>query len=301
MIRSICSWSYPAGCHLQVLIEHCTKAPASNTMQRKSPVIGLLTDFGFRDHYVGVMKAVMESSCPGVRIVDLSHDIEPQNVLQGAYLLWASYKYFPTGAVIVTVVDPGVGGGRGIIGVQTNKHTFLAPNNGLLDLVLWEEKVTDAITIRIEKGATRSILPSTISATFHGRDIFAPLAAHLVQGTSLESLGDKTRVHKVQSPFLETESIEMKAKVLHVDGFGNVVTNIRSDLPGVRNRLITLMVGKRRVRTWAENYESIAHDKACMIVGSSGLVEIVMNRQSAASHLRLKQSDSLALEYGKER
>ena len=270
-------------------------------MQDKSPLVGLLTDFGLRDHYVGVMKAVMESVCRGIRIIDITHDVESQNVSQGAYLLWASYRHFPAGAMIVAVVDPGVGGSRGIIGVKTNKHTFLAPNNGLLDMVLWEERVKEATTIRLEKAATRSILPRTISSTFHGRDIFAPLAAHIAQGTSLDSLGSNTRVNWVQSPFVEKDPPETKAKVLHVDRFGNVVTNIRSDVPGVRSRLLAVRAGKRRVRTWAENYESIAISKACLIVGSSGLVEIVMNRRSASSYLGLKQTDSLHLEYKEQR
>ena len=256
-----------------------------------------MTDFGLRDHYVGVMKAVMESVCPGIRIIDITHDIESQNITAAAYLLWASYRAFPPGAVIVTVVDPGVGGKRGIIGVKTKKHTFLAPNNGLLDLVLWEEKVAEATTIRFEKAATRALLPRRISSTFHGRDIFAPLAGHLAQGTVLDSLGTKTCVNWVEAPFVDKESSKAKANVLHVDKFGNVITNIRSDVPGVRSRLLTLRKGNRHMRTWAENYESIPSGKASMIVGSSGLVEIVMNRRSAALSLELKQGDALRMMY----
>ncbi|MCX6141770.1 MAG: SAM-dependent chlorinase/fluorinase [Ignavibacteriales bacterium] len=265
-------------------------------MPEKSSCVGLLTDFGLHDHYVGVMKAVIESVCPGVRIIDITHEVESQNVCQGAYLLWASYKYFPADAIIVAVVDPGVGSHREIIGVKTNKHTFLAPKNGLLDLVLWEEKVTEATSIRIEKASTRSILPRTVSPTFHGRDIFAPLAAHLVRGTRLESLGPKTHVDAGQSPFVEREFPGTSATVLHVDRFGNVVTNIRSDLPGVRSRLLALKTGKRLVQTWVKDFKSIPPGKACLIVGSSGLVEIVMNRRSAASYLGLKQTDTLHLE-----
>jgi S-adenosylmethionine hydrolase len=265
-------------------------------MPEETSCVALLTDFGLHDHYVGVMKAVIESICPGVRIIDITHDVESQNVGQGAYLLWASYKYFPEDAIIVAVVDPGVGSEREIIGVKTTKHTFLAPRNGLLDLVFWEERVTEATTIRIEKASTRSILPRTVSPTFHGRDIFAPLAAHLVQGTRLESLGPKIHVDVAQSPFVEREFLGTNARVLHVDRFGNVVTNIRSDVPGVRSRLLELKAGKRRIQTWVQNYESIPPGKACLIVGSSGLVEIVMNRRSAASYLGIKQTDTLHLE-----
>jgi S-adenosyl-L-methionine hydrolase (adenosine-forming) len=266
-------------------------------MQGKTPLVGLLTDFGVRDHYVGVMKAVLVSLCQDIRIIDITHGVTPQNVSEGAYLLWASYKYFPKGAVIVAVVDPGVGGSRGIIGVKTEKHTFLAPNNGLLDMMLWEEHVTEATTIRLEKAATRSVLPRLISSTFHGRDVFAPLAAHVAQGTRLDSLGAKTRVNWVQAPFLEKDSSGLTAKVLHVDTFGNVVTNIRSDAPGVRSRLLSLRVGKRRIRTWADAYESIATGNISLIVGSSGLVEIVMNRKSAASYLGLRHNDALHIEF----
>jgi S-adenosyl-L-methionine hydrolase (adenosine-forming) len=265
-------------------------------MPENKSCIGLLTDFGLHDHYVGVMKAVIESDCPGVRIIDITHEVEAQNVHQGAYLLWASYKYFPTDAVIVAIVDPGVGGDREIIGVKTTKHTFLAPKNGLLNLVLWEEGVVEATTIRIEKASTRSILPRTVSPTFHGRDIFAPLAAHLIQGTRLDSLGPKTQVGTAQSPFVEREFPKTTATVLHIDRFGNVITNIRTDLPGVRSRLLTLRAGRRRIETWVKNNESIPSGKACLIVGSSGLVEIVMNRRSAASYLGLKQADKLHLE-----
>jgi S-adenosyl-L-methionine hydrolase (adenosine-forming) len=265
-------------------------------MQDKAHLVGLLTDFGLHDHYVGVMKAVIESLCTGVRIVDMTHDVEPQNVSQGAYFLWASYRHFPAGSVIVAVVDPGVGGKREIIGVKTSRHTFLAPNNGLLDLVLWEEKVSEVTTIRFGKGATRSILPRTISSTFHGRDVFAPIAAHLAQGTRVESLGAQTQLPVAGSPFAEIGSPGTKARVLHIDRFGTVVTNIRSDMPGIRDHLLSLRIGKRRVHSWVDNYESIAAGKAALIVGSSGLVEIVMNRRRAASYLGLKQNDELHLE-----
>jgi S-adenosylmethionine hydrolase len=265
-------------------------------MQNKSPIIGLLTDFGLSDHYVGVMKAILVSKCRGVRLIDITHDVGPQNILQGAYLLWASYRFFPIGALIVAVVDPGVGGSREIIGVKTKNHTFLAPKNGLLDLILWEEKVKEVTTIQLEKAKTRSMFPRAVSSTFHGRDIFAPLAAHLVQASHLELLGSRTHVDWVTAPFVEKKSPETKAMVLHIDRFGNVVTNIRSDVRGVRSRRLMVQAGRRRVQTWAENYESIAPDKASLIVGSGGLVEIVMNQRSAAAHLKLKEADRLLLE-----
>jgi hypothetical protein len=270
--------------------------PTSTVKHTKTPLVGFLTDFGLRDHYAGVIKAVVESICPGVQMIDITHDVESQNVSQAAYLIWASYRYFPAGSIIVAIVDPGVGGSRSIIGVNTNRHIFLAPNNGVLDLVLWEEQVSEMTTIQLEKAATRSMLPRNISATFHGRDVFAPLAAHLARGTRLALLGAKTPVDWVASPFVENKSSVADPRVLHVDKFGNVVTNIRSIYPGVRNRRLTLKAGKRRLETWAQNYASIGPGKASLIVGSSDLVEIVMNGRSAAGFLELKPGDALHIE-----
>lgn len=261
-------------------------------MKKQTPCIGLLTDFGLQDHYVGTMKAVMQSICPDINIVDIAHEVQPHNVHQAAYLVWASYRHFSSGSVIVAVVDPGVGGRREVIGLKTNRHTFLAPNNGVLDLVLWEERLHLTTTIRMEKAATRAILPRTISPTFHGRDIFAPVAAHLVLGTRLDTLGPKTHLEFSRSPFVEREFPDTVARVLHVDRFGNAVTNIRSDVPAVQSRVLWLKAGKRRIHTWGTTYESMPAGTPCLIVGSSGLVEIVMNRRSAASFLGLKLTDT---------
>jgi S-adenosyl-L-methionine hydrolase (adenosine-forming) len=266
-------------------------------MQPKTPLIGLLTDFGLRDQYVGAMKAAIASLRPDIRTIDVTHEVGPHNIGEGAYLLWASYKYFPVGAVLVAVVDPGVGSKREIIGARTDSHMFLAPDNGILDLVLWEEKIKEVTVIRPEKAATRSLLPKTISSTFHGRDIFAPLAAHLAAGTRLESLGNQKRTDWLKQPFVEKDSLESTAVVLHIDRFGNIITNIREGASGVRSRTLMLKAGKHRIHGWADSYEAIPSGNACMIVGSSGLVEIVMRERNAAALLGLKQRSKLNITF----
>lgn len=270
--------------------------PTSKSRRNTSPVVGLLTDFGTEDHYVGVMKAAIVSVSRGVQIIDISHEVQPHSIAQGAYLLWSSYRSFPKGSVLVAVVDPGVGSDRGIIAAKTDRYTFLAPDNGLLDLVLCEEKLRHVITISTEKPSVRRLLPKTVSSTFHGRDIFAPLAAHLAEGIRLENLGRKRAVDWIDPPFIKSLSSGSKAKVLHIDRFGNVITNILADLPAVRNRSLRIRIGKRVVTTWAENYVSMAPRTPCLIVGSNRLVEIAMNQRSAALFLCVDQSDSLRLE-----
>ena len=271
--------------------------PTSKPKRASPTIIGLLTDFGMQEHYVGVMKAVIASVSRDAQIIDITHDVRPHDVGQGSYLLWASYRYFPKGSILVAVVDPGVGSDRGIIGAKTDTLTILAPNNGLLDLVLWEEKVSHVVTVSPENAFVRRLLRKPISTTFHGRDIFAPLAGHLVEGARLENLGSRRAVDWIDLPFVKTIGLGAKARVLHVDRFGNVVTNIRSDVSAVQNRSLGIRIGKRLISSWAENYVSMIPPRPWLIVGSNGLVEIAMNQESAALCLSLNPSDTLDLEF----
>ncbi len=258
-------------------------------MQKNNPLVALLSDFGLSDHYVATMKGVLLSLSPTLHIVDLTHDIEAQNVSRAAYLLWASYRYFPRKTVFVCVVDPGVGTSREIIIARTGQHTFLAPQNGILDYVLWSEKVTDVTVVQMDSPRVRSMVPSTISTTFHGRDIFAPLAAHLANGIGLKDFGKSRSVDWIRPPFVDASNPRIPAKVLDIDRFGNIVTNIFSvDLkrpPGLRG----IKLGPTKIERWIENYESAPPNAPCLIAGSSGLIEIVMKRKSAAAELKANQ------------
>jgi S-adenosyl-L-methionine hydrolase (adenosine-forming) len=265
-------------------------------MLKGNPIIALLTDFGLRDHYVGVVKGILLSHCPSLQIIDISHDVEPQNIQQGAYLLWASYRYLPEETVIAAIVDPGVGTSRDIIIATAGKRILVAPDNGVLDFVLWEEKVKEVTVVKTNLPTTKSILPHRISGTFHGRDVFAPLSAHLAQGGNAESLGKKEPVDWVQSPFVDKSNPKARPEVLHVDRFGNIITNIKGDEDRVPFEFRGLRLGSRRIYRWIDNYESAPADVPCLIVGSSGLIEIVIRNSTAAAALNADELTPLKIQ-----
>jgi len=258
-------------------------------MSKTSPVVVVLTDFGQSDHYVATMKGVMLSIAPDLNIVDLTHDVAPQDIPKAAYLLWASYRYFPKKSVFLCVVDPGVGTSRDIIIAVTSQHIFLGPQNGILDYVLWTERVTDVTVVQPSSPSVRSILPSEISTTFHGRDVFAPLGAQLAMGVGLKELGKSRTVDWIQPPFVDESNPTVKARILDIDRFGNIVTNVFSSLYGQVEGVQGFRLGTKKIDRWIENYESAPLNVPCLIAGSSGLIEIVMKRRSAAAALKVNR------------
>lgn len=251
-----------------------------STKRSKSPkdrLIALLTDFGTSDHYAGTVKGVILSINPKVHIVDISHDVRPYNVQEASYLLWASYRYFPEKTIFVNIVDPGVGSNRKIICIETAHHTFIAPDNGLLDFIILEEDIRSAYEI-FEAPQFRQ---KRVSPTFHGRNIFAPLAAYLSLGKPLRRYGKIVKIRKPQQLLYEPESGYRIVRILHIDRFGNIVTNI----PERYFEQCTLGIGRakisKRIRTFAE----APTDQPCLIVGSSGLIEVVLKEKSAAETL----------------
>jgi hypothetical protein len=185
------------------------------------PTIALLTDFGISDIYVGVMKAVMRTICPTAQFIDITHSIQPQNVAQGAFALYNAYQFFPIGTIFLVVVDPGVGSQRRAIVAQYNGYKFVAPDNGVLSYVLNDSRQE---IVELTNSAYR--LKQT-SATFHGRDIFAPAAAHLAAGKALLELGaPPDDMIRLPSPRMEIYGSRVTGEVLHIDHFGNIVTSI---------------------------------------------------------------------------
>lgn len=249
-------------------------ARRKKTLQRP---VALLTDFGDSDHYAGTLKGVIFSINPEVRLIDISHNVSPQNIREAGYLLWASYRYLPDGTIFVCVVDPGVGTDRKIIFVETDRHTFIAPDNGLLDFVLHQENVRRSYEIvRPPQFGSKPI-----SATFHGRDIFAPLAAYCSMGKSVTRFGSPCDLRKPNSPFYEPEKGDVGARILHIDYFGNLITNI----PERCFAQCPISVNKVRVLTRIQTYAEAPHNRPCIIVGSNGLIEIVLKQGSAAKAL----------------
>jgi S-adenosyl-L-methionine hydrolase (adenosine-forming) len=187
-------------------------------------IIALMTDFGLGDGDVGVMKGVMLSIAPAVHLVDLTHDVAPQNVLSGAWILGASYRYFPEGTVFTCVVDPGVGSTRRAIALHAGKWFFVGPDNGVFSFVLTEQSLHEAVSLTNPMYQ----LPQ-VSSTFHGRDIFAPAAAHIAHGVSLAEFGshiDPADLIRLEQVYFEREGEVINARIIHVDNFGNLITSI---------------------------------------------------------------------------
>ena len=240
-------------------------------------LIALLTDFGDSDHYAGTMKGVILSINPRATIVDISHNVSPQNIQQAGYLLWASYQYFPKGTIFACIVDPGVGTDRKIVGVETDKFVFLAPDNGLLDMVLFQEEIRRSYEIE----SPPRIGSTPISTTFHGRDIFAPLAASLSLGKSLSQFGKPCTMKKPASVFHAIEKNDSPARILHIDRFGNIITNIPAQYFGQ----CTIRIGRSKISRGVQSYAEAPLDNPVIIVGSSGLLEIALRDGSAADKL----------------
>ena len=188
-------------------------------------IITLLTDFGIEDGYVGTIKGVILSVNPSAMIVDITHQIDPQDLIEAAYVIKSSYRYFPKGTVHVIVVDPGVGSDRAIVALEMMGHIFLAPDNGVLTLLLDEGRL-DSIT-RVNNS---QYFLEPLSQTFHGRDIFAPVGAHISKGVDLKKLGSGLNrndlVHlSIRKPSISDEG-ELVGTIVSVDRFGNCITNI---------------------------------------------------------------------------
>ena len=248
-------------------------------------MITLLTDFGTRDPYVATMKGVIAART-SVAVADLSHDIAPFDVLEAAWFLRTAAPYWPEGTIFVCVVDPGVGTERKIVAVEHDSRIYLAPDNGLLSLAV----PGDAAAYSVENEAL--FLPSG-STTFHGRDRFAPVAAALANGASIETLGPRIR-DIVRLPYEPPryEADRAEGTIVAIDRFGNLITDIeRARVPFDH---FTLHAGSVTIERLEENYGD-AEPGAFMIVGSSGCIEISVANGSAAERLRLRRLSSIQL------
>jgi S-adenosyl-L-methionine hydrolase (adenosine-forming) len=245
-----------------------------------SPILTLTTDFGLSDHYVGVMKGVILNICPRARIVDISHDITPFEIAEGAYTVAQAYRYFPRKTLHVVVVDPGVGTARRPILMEAAGQYFVAPDNGVLALVFAREKH------RIRLISNEELFRKPVSATFHGRDIFAPVAAHVAAGVAPSRVG-KLITDYVRPSFetpLRTGPHTWTGRILHIDRFGNIVTNFHAeDFAGLEHTTFALALGPREINVLARNYAEGGPGEPFLIVGSSGYLEISVGRGSAAA------------------
>jgi S-adenosyl-L-methionine hydrolase (adenosine-forming) len=249
------------------------------------PVVALLSDFGTRDHYAGTMRGVILTICPDVTLVDITHDVPPHDVLDGALQLAAAARYFPPGTIFLAVVDPGVGGARRGIAAEAGDYRFVAPDNGVLTAVLreWPAKKVVELTER------RYARP-TVSRTFEGRDRFAPAAGWLAKGIQLTALGRPAQdVQRLEIPVPEIQGTSITGVVLRIDRFGNLVTNIdrRSFESAARGAPLEILAGGHAVGRLVATYTDIQPDEVCALFGSTDHLELAANSGSAADRLAL--------------
>lgn len=249
------------------------------------PVIAILSDFGSRDHYVGTMKGVMLGICPEVTLVDITHDIAPHDVLDGALELAAAYRFFPAGTIFLAVVDPGVGSGRRGIAAEIGDYRFVCPDNGLLSAV-----ARDAPPKKLVELTERRYARPTVSRTFEGRDRFAPAAAWLAKGIQLPALGrGLTTFQKLDIPLPAVDGEEMRGAVLRIDRFGNLVTNVdrKSFERFSREGRVHINAGGATVGRLVATYAEIGQGEICALFGSTDHLELAANAGSAADALGL--------------
>ncbi len=256
-------------------------------MENSGPVITLLTDFGLRDHFVAAMKGVMLGINPDLRFTDISHLIPPQDIFGAAFTLHQACFCFPPGTIHLAVVDPGVGTERKAVAVSAGGHFFVAPDNGLLTYVLESQGDCAAYEITAEE-----YFRKPVSGTFHGRDVFAPVAARISRGIPLHEFGpvlpDPVRLEI--PPLEKAQDGQMKGCILSVDHFGNLITNLK---PQEVSRSAKIRAGRKEVTVFRKTYGEGEKGEIFVVPGSTGYLEIVVREGSAASLLNLKSGDSI--------
>lgn len=255
-------------------------------------LITLTTDFGMQDGNVGVMKGVIYTINPQAKIVDLSHDIEPQNITQAAFVLSRHYRYFPADTIHLVVVDPGVGSGRRALIVQIAEALFVAPDNGVLTYVVHDARRASEDLHIIDISNPRFWLHH-ISHVFHGRDIFAPVAAHLSLGVSVSAFGEEIKdLMTFPLPQVEREEGKLKGQVVHIDRFGNLLTNIyRRDLLSWRK--IKVRVPNREIAGLSRTYAEGQVGEAIAYIDSSEELAVAVVSGSARDLLGVQVGDEV--------
>jgi S-adenosylmethionine hydrolase len=263
------------------------------------PIISLTTDFGLRDPYVAEMKAIILRICAEARIVDISHEISKYDVRMGAFALACAAPYFPEGTFHVGVVDPGVGTERQPIIIQTPKGYYIGPDNGILALAARNDGGPESI----HKIANPKLILPQVSSTFHGRDIFAPAAAHLANATSPAEFGPK--ISKINKPAFAEVAREREAlvgEVIHTDEFGNIITNLQpKDIqitrtqPTINIKIKNMQLSLKLCKTYGE----VPQHKPLALIGSHNLLEISLNQDNAAKTYKTKTGDRIIVQLPK--
>ncbi len=255
-------------------------------------IITLTTDFGLRDGFIGMMKGVILGINPDATIIDITHNIAPQNIEQGAFLFANAFKYFPANTIHVVVVDPGVGSARRPMAAQVGKTIFVAPDNGVLSRAIDRLKLSPRV---VHLNKSEYWLPH-VSYTFHSRDIFAPVAAHLSLGVPLESLGKPMTDWVRLSHFNASRRTgnEIVGRVVHIDRFGNLITNIGEEMfAGLDHANVVVTIRNQSARGIKSTYSAVGQGEVLALISSSGTVEIAIRDGNAAQSLEAQLGDQV--------
>lgn len=278
----------PESFGLQVTAESIT-GPEEHSSEAtdQGKVIALLTDFGTRDHFVAAVKGTILTINPRARFVDISHEIGPHDIFSAGFLLSACYRDFPKDTVFLCVVDPGVGSARRRLIVQTPSYVFVAPDNGLLSIVLRLEPTYEAFEI-----TDPSFFSGRVSGTFDGRDVFGPVAAHLSNGVAPASIGGPITdpILLVRDQPAPGKDGVIIARVIHIDRFGNLVTDLKPEMlaPGSVLEICGRKISERR-----KHFEDDGYEELFLIAGSAGYIEIAAARNSACEILGARPGEPI--------
>lgn len=259
------------------------------------PVITLTTDFGMKDGFVGTMKGVILGICPKVQIVDISHDIASQNVKEGAITLWRAYSFFSAGTIHVAVVDPGVGTKRRAIACMIDGHYFIGPDNGIFTPIIRETSKRNGKMVFVELTNSKYFLINPTN-TFHGRDIFSPVSAHLAKGARFADLGP-TISDPMMLPWTGPEKVKngWLAHISYIDKFGNCTT----DFPALeisKSRQVVIHVNGKEIRGLSISYGHQKPGELIALIDSEGYLELAVVNGNAAKYIRAHVDDSVEIE-----
>ena len=254
--------------------------------------IFLLTDFGYKDYYVAGMKARILSINPKAIIIDITHAISKWNIMEGAFILWQIISFIPKKGIVVGVVDPGVGTERRAIIIETDKHYFIGPDNGLLYPVSLYDKILSVIDIEIKK------LENKVSSTFHGRDVFAPIAAYISLGRDIRIFGKEISwddINKLSCEKIRISYEKITGSIIYIDEFGNLTTNVSCELidkwivnAAEKKLLIMRYKNNRKKLRKVDAFGKLKDGELGIICNSNGLIEIVMKKKKASQKLKLQ-------------
>lgn len=254
-------------------------------------VISLLTDFGQKDNFVGVIKGVILSINPNAKIVDICHEVKPHDILTGAFLLKTSFKYFPKGSLHLVVIDPGVGSERKNLLVKTKDYFFIAPDNGVLSPALKDQPPLKIIEI-----TNRNYFLKPTSDTFHGRDIFAPTAAYLSKGEDFSKFGKRIKsIKELSLPKAKITSEGLIGEIIYIDRFGNLVSDIDKEMLDnfIKDKKFKIYIKDKIIDKLSRSYSEGAHQKLITLIDSFQHLEIAINSGSARDYLSVNKGTKI--------